>query len=236
MEIIPKVLAFCNKKIIKSIVIKKIMRGKYKKVFRDGFKGSDITILAFGDSLTVGFQSPTYERPWYEETPYADFLKEKMHFKADFIVSGVSGQLTSDMAERFESDVLDLQPNYVIILGGTNDLGWGVTISEIVENLTGMYQRSIANGITPVAVTVPSIRGFDSAIAPRVMLNSMIMQSSADMGFHCIDLFAATCEKDTLALASEYSNDGLHLSTEGYRVIADLLYDEVFRNINRQDD
>ncbi|MBF0518900.1 MAG: hypothetical protein HQK92_04170 [Nitrospirae bacterium] len=193
-----------------------------------------ITIVAFGDSLTVGFQSPTYEQPWYVETPYTDFLKEKVHFKAEFIVRGISGELTSDMLERFDRDVLEMRPDYVVILGGTNDLGWGVSVNEAVENLNAMYQKSKTNGITPVAVTVPSIRGVDSAIAPRLALNSMIIQRSKEMGFPCIDLFSATCEKSTLALAPQYSNDGLHLSTEGYKMIADLLYNEVFRYVGSE--
>ncbi|QWR76922.1 SGNH/GDSL hydrolase family protein [Candidatus Magnetomonas plexicatena] len=203
-------------------------------MLNNSIKKEKITIMAFGDSLTVGFQSPTYEAPWYVETPYADFLKEKVHFKAEFIVRGISGELTSDMLERFDRDVLEMRPDYVVILGGTNDLGWGVSISEIMENLSTMYQKSKNGSIIPVAVTVPSIRGFDSAIAPRVELNSLIMQRSKGMNFPCIDIFSATSEKDTLALAVQYSNDGLHLSTEGYKMIAELLYDDVFRHIDSE--
>jgi len=43
-----------------------------------------------------------------------------------------------------------------------------------------------------------------------------------------VDLFAATQEPDSGQLAQSYSNDGLHLTTEGYHRLAELLYKEVF--------
>ena len=42
------------------------------------------------------------------------------------------------------------------------------------------------------------------------------------------DLFAATAEPETQQLAARYSNDGLHLTTAGYRLVAERLYQEVF--------
>jgi lysophospholipase L1-like esterase len=44
-----------------------------------------------------------------------------------------------------------------------------------------------------------------------------------------IDLFGETAEPGTRCLAARYSNDGLHLTTEGDRRLADLLYDHVFK-------
>jgi lysophospholipase L1-like esterase len=46
-----------------------------------------------------------------------------------------------------------------------------------------------------------------------------------------VDLFTASSEPETFRLAQEYSNDGLHLTTEGYRLLADLLYDKVFNKV-----
>jgi lysophospholipase L1-like esterase len=43
-----------------------------------------------------------------------------------------------------------------------------------------------------------------------------------------IDLFTATADPETRQLAAFYSNDGLHLTTAGYRLLARLLYDQVF--------
>ncbi len=42
-----------------------------------------------------------------------------------------------------------------------------------------------------------------------------------------VDLFTATSEPETGLLAERYSNDGLHLTTDGYRLLATLLYERV---------
>ncbi|MEO5359726.1 MAG: GDSL-type esterase/lipase family protein [Nitrospirota bacterium] len=192
---------------------------------------SKLMIAAFGDSLTVGFQSPTREEPWYRETPYTDFLMEKMGGKADFVVKGVSGELTEDMLRRYDRDILSIKPDYVVILGGTNDLGWSVEISAIVSNLYYMYTRALNAGIIPVAVSVPSLRGYDPLIAPRVVLNNMIKENAKGLNIPFADYFTASSETPVQRLAIDYSNDGLHLSTKGYELLADVIYDEVFSKI-----
>ncbi|MBF0320521.1 MAG: hypothetical protein HQL01_12035 [Nitrospirae bacterium] len=192
-----------------------------------------LLIVAFGDSLTVGFQSPTMDEPWYRETPYTEFLKEKMGDKANFIVKGVSGELTEDMLRRFQRDVLALKPDYVIILGGTNDLGWSVELSAIMSNLYYMYKTALEAGIIPVAVTVPSLRGYDPLIAPRVALNKMIKENAKGLNIPIADYFSASCENPVARLALEYSNDGLHLSTKGYKLLAEVLYAEVFSKLSK---
>ncbi|MBF0555183.1 MAG: hypothetical protein HQK96_11620 [Nitrospirae bacterium] len=192
---------------------------------------SKLMIAAFGDSLTVGFQSPTRDEPWYRETPYTEFLKEKMGGKADFVVSGVSGELTEDMLRRYDRDVVSIKPDYVIILGGTNDLGWSVELGAIMSHLYYMYKTALDAGIIPVAVTVPSLRGYDPLIAPRVELNNMIKENATKLNIPFADYFTASCETPVQRLAIEYSNDGLHLSTKGYELLADVIYNDVFSKI-----
>ena len=191
----------------------------------------ELIIIAFGDSLTVGFQSPTIINPWYRETPYAQFLGEKISYPHQIIVKGISGELTEEMLRRFDRDVTAYNPDYTIILGGSNDLGWGISPVTVKENLTDMYNSALAKDIKPIAVTVPSIRGFDALIAPRQKLNDMIKKETARLNIPCIDMFTASSEKDTFRLAEQYSNDGLHLSTEGYKLLADILYEDYFSHI-----
>ncbi|MBI3604044.1 MAG: hypothetical protein HY205_06305 [Nitrospirae bacterium] len=207
-------------------------------------------IICFGDSLTAGYQSPTSDFPAFRETPYGAMLQEELGPKARVAISGVCGELTGEMVLRFRRDVLAHAPAAVVVLGGTNDLGWNAAPAEIMRNLLKMYERALAAGIRPVAVTVPSIRHredvspaptgsaidaevrrwLDEHIARRQELNELIIDYCARRPVACVDLFAATAEPETLRLAEPYSNDGLHLTTEGYRLLADLLYRQVFAN------
>ncbi|HUK57099.1 MAG TPA: SGNH/GDSL hydrolase family protein [Nitrospiria bacterium] len=190
-----------------------------------------LRIVAFGDSLTVGYQSPTAANPAGAATPYGRFLQERLGPAAEVLVRGVNGELTAEMAMRLGTDVLPLRPDYVVVLGGTNDLGWGARPSEVMRNLVTIYERVRGAGGRAVAVTLPSILGFDDGIPPRQTLNRLIMEYARSRPQPVVDLFAATAEPETLRLAEAYSNDGLHLTTEGYRRLAELLYEQVFKPV-----
>jgi lysophospholipase L1-like esterase len=197
-------------------------------------------IVCFGDSLTAGFQSPTLENPGGLETPYGNFLQEWLGDSVEIRVSGICGELTSEMVMRFRQDVLRHRPSHVVMLGGTNDLGWNARPPDIMRNLVKMYELARASQIMPIPVTVPSIRvdvtdgGPDAAawidqhLGRRAELNALIRDCAVSHGLPWVDLFAATAEPITRQLAAQYSNDGLHLSTVGYRLLARLLYDRVF--------
>lgn len=200
---------------------------------------ASISIVCFGDSLTAGYQSPTHDVPIIRETPYGSFLQVRLGPQATVMTSGVCGEVTSDMVLRFRQDVLAHSPDYVVILGGTNDLGWHVAPFEIFSHLRCMYEQALDVGIQPVAVTVPSIRmkvdpaaerWLNELVRQRQHMNRLITEYCAKNGIACVDLFAATAEANTLLLAGPYSNDGLHLTTEGYRKMADLLYEQVFQS------
>lgn len=197
-------------------------------------------IICFGDSLTAGFQSPTLDNPQGVETPYGQFLQELTGPSVRVSVSGICGELTGEMAMRFRSAVLAYQPAYVVMLGGTNDLGWNAVPADIMRNLLKMYELAAAAGIKPVPVTVPSIRvgddlqseegrrWFAEHLDRRHQLNNSILRYAESKGLVAFDLFTATAEPETQQLAALYSNDGLHLTTAGYRLIAERLYRDVF--------
>ncbi len=197
-------------------------------------------IVCFGDSLTAGFQSPTAENPMGRETPYGHYLQEWLEASAEIQVRGICGELTGEMAIRFRRDVLQQQPSHVVLLGGTNDLGWNAQPAEIMKNLVKMYESARASQVMPIPVTVPSIRvdaaggGPDTEawigqrLSRRIELNGLIQEYALSKGLPWINLFMATVESTTGQLAAQYSNDGLHLTTAGYRLLAQLLYDQVF--------
>lgn len=190
-------------------------------------------VICFGDSLTAGFQSPTRENPVGEETPYGDFLQNHLGRAAQVRTSGICGELTGEMVMRFRRDVLEHKPGYVPILGGTNDLGWNAAPREIMCNLVKMYEQTLAGGGIPIPVTVPSIRvegSLDSPegqewvgehLARRRDLNKLIQDYVASKNIACVDLFSATVDPGTGQLTEIYSNDGIHLTTAGYRLFAE---------------
>lgn len=188
-----------------------------------------LTIIAFGDSLTTGF-IPTQ----IAHQPYSRYLQQYLdrflaqhsltELRVQVLNRGVNGNLTSDMLLRFRWDILNAQPKYVIILGGTNDLGWGLPVDEIFDNLTAMYTRAQEHGITPICCTVPSILGWEAGIPPRIQLNTCIQNYCRQNHLRCVDLFTHTSDPITQELRGEYSSDGLHLTVQGYQKMADSIY------------
>lgn len=197
-------------------------------------------ILCFGDSLTAGYQTPSPAPPHAEETPYGQVLQECLGSRGRVEISGICGEVTGEMVLRFRSAVLNRRPQTVIILGGTNDLGWNADPSEIMRNLTKMYELARAASIVPIPVTVPSIRvevgqnnpdavsWLADHIQRRQRLNTLIADYAGRKGVPYFDLFTATAEPDSLLLAEPYSNDGLHLTARGYQLFGRLLYEQLF--------
>ncbi len=190
-------------------------------------------VICFGDSLTAGFQSPTKDNPVGRETPYGQFLQSFLGGAGQVRISGICGELTGEMVRRFQRDVLDHQPGYVSILGGTNDLGWNASPLEVMHNLATMYEQTLAMGSVPIPVTVPSIRVEDASgsqegqewvaehLARRSQMNKLIREYASSKCLAFVDLFAATADPGSGQLAAIYSNDGIHLTTAGYRLFAE---------------
>ncbi|GJL62390.1 MAG: arylesterase [Nitrospirales bacterium] len=185
----------------------------------------------------MGYQSPTAEVPYYHATPYGELLQAWLGEKGRVLIRGVNGEMTSEMVRRFSWDVLQSQPDIVIILGGTNDLGAGVESEAIFTNLVTLYEQAKTASIAPVAITVPSLRGarhhddqdfLSTQIECRMELNQWLMNYCHASNMPCIDLFTKTSEPENRWLASEYSNDGLHLSSKGYQLLAQLLWNHLW--------
>lgn len=196
-------------------------------------------IVALGDSLTVGenefdlSDSDDYASyPRYLEILAQEHLRGRQtRTEVNVINKGMCGDLTSGMVERFSQDVVEEKAEYVIILGGTNDVGWGVDEAVIARNLTTMYDMALNKGIVPVACSLPSILGFDGLIPPRLRLNSMIRTEAGKRKIAFVDLFAATAEPRSDRLSEKYSADGLHLNAKGYRWIGQYMFDKWLRTL-----
>lgn len=210
-----------------------------------------LNIVCFGDSLTLGYQSPTSRTPFVENIPYGEYVQEWLGSRGEVVTHGVCGETTGDMRMRFQRDVMVPKPHVVIILGGTNDLGCGISPDAILDNLTFFYEQAQVQEILPIAVTVPSLRddsgqdytdemsqsgqgvtaAVEQAIALRLILNHSIKDLGHIQQFPVVDWFAATCELQSQALAPEFSNDGLHLNTAGYRKLAGLVWNQVLEEL-----
>ena len=190
-------------------------------------------IVAFGDSLTVGENAFPFSDeasaayPNFLQRIAEDYIRNNQSgLEVEILNRGLNGDLTSGMVERFSTDVGDENPDYVIILGGTNDIGWGLGSLAIIHNLTNIYDVSLKMLIGPVACAVPSILGLDWLIPPRLDLNRKIQAEAAKRRIPFLDLFSLTADPKNNRLLEEYSADGLHLNSRGYKRVGEYAFNE----------
>lgn len=93
--------------------------------------------IFIGDSLTFGY-GINKNKSWIGKLTYTRFIKNE---NLKIINQGINGNTTTDMLNRFSEDVSILSPNYVFIMGGTNDLLSNREVSLIISNIELMIKE-----------------------------------------------------------------------------------------------
>jgi acetyl esterase/lipase/lysophospholipase L1-like esterase len=147
-----------------------------------------------------------------------------------YINRGIGGQTTPQMLIRFKQDVIDLEPKAVVILAGINDIAQATgptTIKAIMNNVSGMALLAKANGIKVILSSVlpaydfPSKRGLEPA-GKVVKLNEMIKDFAAKNEIYYLDYFSPMVD-ERQGLKKELSNDEVHPTLDGYKVMEPLV-------------
>ncbi len=186
-------------------------------------------VVALGDSLTAGHVAGEGWYPTY--APYTSTLEERMGSAVSFLNGGVDGDLVGGMLSRLERDVLRHRPTLVVVLGGTNDLGWGRSPERIAQDLATLWDRLRWNEVDVVACTLPPALGVPGSIRPRVQLNRAIAQGARERGLGLVDLFSALGRDGELL--ERWSSDGLHLNEDGYRRTGELIAPVIMERLPR---
>jgi lysophospholipase L1-like esterase len=133
------------------------------------------------------------------------------------------------MLGRLERLLQQKRYDAVIILGGSNDIGWGYPVHAIFKTLTTLWSLARGNGSRVVACTVPPIGSvFPDIQVKQGELNSLILRASKDIeGLIVVDLFSALADSDNLLLSTFDSGDGLHLSIQGYRQMGETIWKSI---------
>lgn len=178
-----------------------------------------VDVVFLGDSITDSWQ----------QAQFGGFFPGKRY--AD---RGVDGQTTPQMLLRLRQDVLDLHPQAVVILAGTNDIAGNtgpLTDEEIEGYLASMAQLAAASGIKVVLCSIlPVSASHTTRGVPQTLqrpmariraINQWIRSYAETHGHVYLDYFAAMLDPSGL-LRSDLSADDLHPNKAGYDVMAPL--------------
>ena len=170
-------------------------------------------VLAFGDSLTAGFVrgDPTFH-------PYANALQTSLERWAE----QSENEVTVDHVGKpgWTSEQLygilpgDLPYDVIIILAGTNDLGFGSSAEAIISHLRSLHDVSLQRGVYhTMALAIPpsAFQQRDERARLKAATVNSALKSWSDPRITFVPFPFPYDSSD-----SKWHSDGLHLSKEGY--------------------
>lgn len=172
-------------------------------------------VVFMGNSITEG---------WFNQHP--DFFRRN-----NFAGRGIGGQTSSEMLVRFRQDVINLHPEVVAILSGTNDIAMNngyIALENTFQNIVSMCELARFNNIKVLLCSVTPATGFGwrPQVDPRVLipqLNRMLREyAEATDGVEWVDYFSAMAGADN-GMREGLSPEGCHPNGEGYKIMERVL-------------
>lgn len=220
-----------------------------------GNRVAGVPVGLLGDSITQENYDQTasqiQERArWF---PYANaLLGQRLRLVNN---AGVSGETTAQMLARIGSSAglgvgfggigaagtavttspspLNGSPKYVFVHAGVNDIyGFNLTAATVTANLQQIYQTLIANGVTPIVMTIMAVNsttvGYSTAnVATHLAVNDWIRNYAAANGLLLVDAFAATVDPNSgsVEMNTAFTRDGKqHPNNRGGMAVARAIY------------
>lgn len=198
------------------------------------FRGSDRDNLGRyrEPNQRLGKPNPKLPRVVFMGDSITDGWRLEEYFPGnDFVNRGIGGQTTGQMLGRFKQDVLDLSPQVVVILAGTNDIGRGVASGTIEDNLTMMFELADKQRIKVIVCTLLPVSDYAQDRGARFIqtqrrpptrikvLNEWLKVTARTRRYRLVDYHLVLADGDGF-LKKELSDDGLHPNAEGYRTMS----------------
>jgi lysophospholipase L1-like esterase len=188
--------------------------GRYRSADLDLPGTGEGRVVFYGDSITDAWG--TNGGTFFPGKPYVN--------------RGISGQTTPQMLVRFRQDVVDLHPDAVTILAGTNDIAGNTgpsTLVMIEDNFRSMTEIAKANGIRVILASVLPVAKYPWR--PEVAnpagkiedLNAWLKSYCAQEKLTYLDYWTAMADKDG-GMKPGLSEEGVHPNAAGYAVMEPL--------------
>lgn len=181
------------------------------------------TIVAAGDSLTAGFGVA-------EDTAYPAQLEKKLlkhGYRYKVVNAGNNGETSSGLLSRMKW-ILSLNPDIVILETGANDGFRGVNPELTKKNIERAVLILKANRITVVLAGMQIVQnlGKEYTEAFKMIYPAVAKEEEVIL----IPFFL-----EGVAGNPQLSQpDGIHPTSEGYRIVVDLIYPYVVKAIKER--
>lgn len=198
-------------------------------------------IVFFGDSLT--------RRSWMKDTStiakryaldycesYVDILLKKIlvrypELEIEAYSRGVGGDTTADLLKRVEEDVLNLNPDWVVLFIGQNDAQKGYSLEEYQSNLIKLLELFKHHNIQVIQLSTTPCPDPEKEWADKMLdkFDNSIAELSAHYGTIYVDVkkqFKHIKDHNRGDTPSVHVfNEGCHFSELGNILVAELVLD-----------
>ena len=172
-----------------------------------------------GDSLIFGYGVKPKDN-WVN--------KLKTTHDLDIHNKGINGSTSTDMLVRFQKDVINLSPNILFLMTGTNDLLSNRPVTSIINNIEVMIKDALSNNIDVYIGIPPNIipemanklfmrsDTYDYCKESLPLLRNELLNLCNSYSLKYIDFYSLTEN------AKELSNlylDGIHLNPQGQNLL-----------------
>jgi lysophospholipase L1-like esterase len=166
-------------------------------------------IIAIGDSLTYGYP---FGKPlsWVEQASQALGIQ--------ILNQGVNGNSLKEILRRLTIDVLDLSPEYCIVMAGANDVYQGYDLELMKANLMKITERLTEYKIIPILGIPPPIL---NKVHEKKMIKfrSWLKTFARKNKFKVIDFYASFLDSKKKRVVKSNLDDEVHPSLAGYQTM-----------------
>lgn len=187
--------------------------------------GKKVDVVFFGDSITQYWDLELY-----------------FNQSALKINRGIGSDSTIFAAKRFEADVIQLEPEKIVILLGINDLLkvapnlWDrepgadpeTVISNIEKNFRDMLSKCKNEKVYICSILPQSLcEPYDRELFDRLIVrtNEILKNLCEEYGAEHVDYYSALCVNG--GLPDDMTTDGVHPNAKAYEVMSKVLKEKV---------
>jgi lysophospholipase L1-like esterase len=162
--------------------------------------------VALGDSITYKPDS------WVRQICAAEVVVQNC------VNAGISGNTTTQMLARLDSDVLAYNPAIMLLMGGTNDLKQHQSTKKILHRLDIILDRAQAAGALTVLCTIPPRNHYGKQV---LSVNKAIRKYASRGNVPLLDFYSLLGTK-TGIYKRGLTRDGTHPNRVGFDLMTEL--------------
>lgn len=150
---------------------------------------------------------------------------------------GIGSDITFYMMKRFEADVIQLKPKYVVILGGVNNTVDMSTnkdansiLYETISDISKMVDMSLLHDIKPILCSMLPTKKENFEMNKLIkIINESYRELANSRQQIYVDFHSEFIDSDGISIKDNIAEDGIHPEALGYNIMKRVLRETLFK-------